>query len=170
MGSFPEGRLGGAMALSSPRPGTTAYVLMGSDQVTGGTDPITCGRNSLTECLRLLKPAYGGYEGPRRRLVPPRNATAPGAAAVPEVNGSWSKLRRWSRTLKPVIFGHESGSSGRNVVPAGRGVAHQGTTGLHPVMRPRDLPSHAIEGLDPEISGVEAEISAVLPAALDASG
>jgi hypothetical protein len=39
-------------------------------------------------------------------------------------------------------------------------VAHQAAVGLDPVMRPRDLPGRVVEGLDPDVIGVEGEDAA----------
>src|SRR5256885_4291288 len=52
--------------------------------------------------------------------------------------------------------GHEV-ELGRPDVPVRRGVAHQAAVGLDPVMRPRDLPGHVVEGLDPDVIGIHGE-------------
>jgi hypothetical protein len=36
-------------------------------------------------------------------------------------------------------------------------VAHQAAAGFDPVVRPRDLPGHVVEGLDPDVIGVQGE-------------
>ena len=36
-------------------------------------------------------------------------------------------------------------------------MAHQAAVGFDPVMRPRDLPGRVVEGLDPDVIGVEGE-------------
>src|SRR3954452_19133541 len=52
--------------------------------------------------------------------------------------------------------GHEV-ELGRPDVPVGRGVTNQAPAGFDPVMRPRDLPGHVVEGLDPDVIGVHGE-------------
>src|SRR5256885_15627256 len=52
--------------------------------------------------------------------------------------------------------GHEV-ELGRPDVPVGRGVAYQAAAGFDPVVRPRDLPGHVVEGLDPDVIGVHGE-------------
>src|SRR6185503_19100046 len=58
--------------------------------------------------------------------------------------------------------GHEV-ELGRPDVPVGRGVAHQAAVGLDPVVRPRDLPGHVVEGLDPDVIGSRVKTRAVSP-------
>ena len=42
-------------------------------------------------------------------------------------------------------------------------MAHQAAVGLDPVVRPRDLPGHVVEGLDPDVIGSRVKTRAVSP-------